>query len=74
MRVLAGPVESEADLPAFCGKCGRAMKRDAGPRRFDRFTGHRLDGIPGARCPKFDGRSTAHEAFVVMPMPDFTKL
>ena len=63
------PVETEADLPKYCGKCGRAMQPDPQTLGHDRMTGSAIVA-PGVRCPKgrFDSWNR-HEAYVVSPRP-----
>ena len=61
------PVETEADLPKFCGVCGLATVPDLRNGWFDRMTGQG-NLVPAVRCPK--GRcDDGHEAFVVSPAP-----
>ncbi len=65
------PVETAADLPRFCGKCGRPM-RPVKPALlegvFDRWTGVRRVPPVAVQCPK--GRfDDGHEAFIVSPRP-----
>ena len=67
MRNPYKPVETEADLPKFCGVCGRATVPEKRRGRFDRATGQ-ADPVAAVRCPmgRFD---SGHEAFVVSPAP-----
>lgn len=61
------PVETLADLPAFCGVCGRPTQPDNVRTRHDRDTG-RPRFAEAVRCPK--GRfDDGHEAFIVSPRP-----
>lgn len=61
------PVETAAELPKFCGVCGRAMAEDRVKLGHNRQTGQRIE-IAGVKCPKgrFDNH---HEAYVVSPRP-----
>ena len=60
-------VETPADLPKFCGKCGRQMRDDSHTIGYSRRTGAVIS-VEAVRCPK--GRfDSGHEAFIVMPRP-----
>jgi hypothetical protein len=67
-RAFPAAVESEADLPKFCGHCGRGLLRKKEPGAFDRMTGRQFDDTPIAECPRYGGNSF-HEAFIVSPRP-----
>ena len=67
------PVETAADLPRFCGRCGRPLTRKVVRERIDRLTGRRAS-VLGAVCSRWwfwtDGTfANGHEAFVVSPRP-----
>ena len=62
-----GAVETAADLPKFCGKCGRPMRDDSHATGYSRLNGAPLVAI-AVRCPK--GRfDSGHEAFIVSRRP-----